>query len=183
MPIITKLEQLSGRKYDEEKQAMRVIADHLRAATFLAVDGVKPSNKQQGYVMRRLIRRAIRFALELGVEQNFMEEIVPVVAGIYRADFPEVEAGHDEVVAVLVKEEKAFRRTLAKGLREFDKMSADGLTGSEVFKLYDTYGFPIELSVEEATKRRLKIAKTWQADYNELMNRQRQLSQAAGKKF
>lgn len=112
-----------------------------------------------------------------------MEEIVPVVAGIYRADFPEVEAGHDEVVAVLVKEEKAFRRTLAKGLREFDKMSADGLTGSEVFKLYDTYGFPIELSVEEATKRRLKIAKTWQADYNELMNRQRQLSQAAGKKF
>ena len=183
MPIITKLEQLSGRKYDEEKQAMRVIADHLRAATFLAVDGVKPSNKQQGYVMRRLIRRAIRFALELGVEQNFMEEIVPVVAGIYRADFPEVEAGHDEVVAVLVKEEKAFRRTLAKGLREFDKMSANGLTGSEVFKLYDTYGFPIELSVEEATKRRLKIAKTWQADYNELMNRQRQLSQAAGRKF
>ena len=133
--------------------------------------------------MRRLIRRAIRFALELGVEQNFMEEIVPVVAGIYRADFPEVEAGHDEVVAVLVKEEKAFRRTLAKGLREFDKMSADGLTGSEVFKLYDTYGFPIELSVEEATKRQLKIAKTWQADYNELMNRQRQLSQAAGRKF
>lgn len=183
MPIITKLEEISGKKYDDHKQSMRVIADHLRAATFLAVDGVRPSNKQQGYVMRRLIRRAVRFAFDLGVEQNFMEEIVPVIAGVYKADFPEVEANHDEVVAVLVKEEKAFRRTLSKGLKEFDKMSADGLTGTELFKLYDTYGFPVELSVEEANKRGLNIPETWRADFNELMNRQRQMSQAAVKKF
>ena len=182
-PIIAKLEEISGKKYDDHKQSMRVIADHLRAATFLAVDGVRPSNKQQGYVMRRLIRRAVRFAFDLGVEQNFMEEIVPVVAGIYKADFPEVDEHHDEVVAVLVKEEKAFRQTLRKGLREFDKMSENGLTGTEVFKLYDTYGFPVELSVEEAHKRGINIPETWQADFNELMNRQRQMSRAAVKKF
>src|SRR5690606_16295475 len=73
-PIIEKLEALSGKSYDSNTNAMRVIADHLRAATFLAVDGCKPANKEQGYVMRRLLRRAIRFAFELGVEQNFMEE-------------------------------------------------------------------------------------------------------------
>ncbi|MDO4271487.1 MAG: alanine--tRNA ligase-related protein [Candidatus Saccharibacteria bacterium] len=182
-PIITKLEEIGGKKYDDYQQSMRVIADHLRAATFLAVDGVRPSNKQQGYVMRRLIRRAIRFAFDLGVEQNFMEEIVPVIADVYHEDFPEVGVARDEIVAVLAKEEKAFRRTLAKGLREFDKMSADGLTGTEVFKLYDTYGFPVELSVEEAAKRGIAISDTWRADFNELMNRQRQLSQASVKKF
>lgn len=182
-PIISKLEEISGAKYDEHKQAMRVIADHLRAATFLAVDGVKPSNKQQGYVMRRLARRAIRFAFDLGVEQDFLAEVVPVVADVYQADYPELEEKRDEVVAVLQKEEKAFRRTLRKGLREFDKLSEGGLTGEEVFKLYDTYGFPMELSVEEAQKREIKIAPTWRADFNELMNRQRQMSQAAVKKF
>lgn len=183
VPIIAKLEEISGKRYDEHKQAMRVIADHLRAATFLAVDGVRPSNKQQGYVMRRLVRRAVRFAFDLGVEQNFLEEVIPVIASIYKADFPEVDEHHDEIVAVLAKEEKAFRRTLAKGLREFDKMAENGLTGKEVFTLYDTYGFPTELSVEEATKRGIPVADTWQADFTELMNRQRQMSQAAAKKF
>src|SRR3954462_6494910 len=94
-PIIAKLEQLSGKTYDSHTNAMRVIADHLRAATFLAVDGVVPSNKEQGYVMRRLLRRAIRFAFDLGVEQNFLQEVVPVVASMYEADYPEVEAKKD----------------------------------------------------------------------------------------
>src|SRR5581483_7120360 len=75
-PVIAKLEQVSGKNYDSHTESMRVIADHLRAATFLAVDGVTPSNKEQGYVMRRLVRRAIRFAFELGVEQNFLEQVV-----------------------------------------------------------------------------------------------------------
>ena len=112
-----------------------------------------------------------------------MEEIVPVVAGIYKADFPEVDEHHDEVVAVLVKEEKAFRQTLRKGLREFDKMSENGLTGTEVFKLYDTYGFPVELSVEEARKRGINIPETWQADFNELMNRQRSNESSGSEKI
>ena len=81
-PIITKLEEISGKHYDSHTESMRVIADHLRAATFLAVDGVMPSNKEQGYVMRRLLRRAIRFAFELGIEQNFLEQVVPIITDL-----------------------------------------------------------------------------------------------------
>ena len=97
---------------------MRVIADHLRGATFLAVDGVRPSNKTQGYVMRRLIRRAVRYAFDLGLEQNFFPQIIPTIAGMYSHDYPEVAERGDQVIAVLVKEEKAFRQTLRKGIKQ-----------------------------------------------------------------
>ncbi|HET8992061.1 MAG TPA: alanine--tRNA ligase [Candidatus Saccharimonadales bacterium] len=181
LPIIKKLEQISHKNYDSHTESMRVIADHLRAATFLAVDGVRPSNKEQGYVMRRLIRRAIRYAFELGIEQNFLEEIVPVIAGLYREDFPEVEKQHEEVVSVLVKEEKVFRQTLRKGLNEFNKLATNKLTGEAIFKLYDTYGFPVELSHEEAFKRDIKVDEQATADFERLMNEQRTRSQTAQK--
>ncbi len=90
-PIVERLEELSGRAYEDETLAMRVIADHLRGATFLAIDGVRPSNKAQGYVMRRLIRRAVRFAFDLGLQENFFPQIIPTVAGIYDAHYPEVQ--------------------------------------------------------------------------------------------
>jgi len=117
-PIIEKLQLISGKNYESHTESMRVIADHLRAATFLAVDGIIPSNKEQGYVMRRLLRRAIRFAFDLGIEQSFMQEIVPVIADLYHEYYPELARKHEEVVAILVKEEKIFRQTLAKGLKE-----------------------------------------------------------------
>lgn len=180
-PIIEALEKISGKSYDSHTNAMRVIADHLRAATFLAVDGVKPSNKEQGYVMRRLLRRAIRFAFELGVEQNFMEEIVPVIADLYHDDFPEVADKRDEVIQVLVKEEKAFRQTLRKGIRELEKMKNDGLTGEELFKLYDTYGFPVELSIEEAFKQEIVVPENWREQFDAKMQEQRARSQTAAK--
>lgn len=181
-PIIEKLEQLSGKKYDSHTNAMRVIADHLRAATFLAVDGCVPSNKEQGYVMRRLVRRAIRFAFDLGVEQNFMQEIVPVIADLYHSDFPEVADKRQEVIAVLIKEEKAFKQTLRKGLREFEKiMGSNGATGAELFTLYDTYGFPVELSTEEAFKRGVALSKNWREEFEAKMQEQRQRSQTAAK--
>jgi alanyl-tRNA synthetase len=181
-PIIAKLEDISSKNYESHTESMRVIADHLRAATFLAVDGVKPSNKEQGYVMRRLIRRAIRYAFDLGVEQNFMEQIVPVIADLYHDDFPEVAEKRDEVIAVLVKEEKAFRQTLRKGLREFEtQTSKDGLTGAVLFTLYDTYGFPVELSKEEAFKRDIEADDDIDQDFNDLMRQQRERSQTAAK--
>lgn len=133
-PIIEKLEEISGKKYDAHTNAMRVIADHLRAATFLAVDGVTPSNKEQGYVMRRLLRRAIRYAFELGVEQNFMEQVVPVIADLYHADFPEVADNRDKVIKILVKEEKVFRQTLRKGVNEFMKSIKEGKYLEELSK-------------------------------------------------
>ena len=156
-PIVEKLEQLSGKSYESNTASMRVIADHLRAAAFLAVDGVKPANKEQGYVMRRLLRRAIRFAFDLGIEQNFFEEIVPVIADMYVDDYPEVKEQRDEVIAVLAKEEKVFRQTLRKGLKELLKRKEGGLTGAEIFTLYDTYGFPVELSTEEAFRQDLYV--------------------------
>ncbi len=180
-PIIEKIEELSGKSYESNAASMRVIADHLRAAAFLAVDSVVPSNKEQGYVSRRLLRRAIRFALELGIEQNFMQEIIPVIAGIYHEDYPEVAKNRENVIEILVKEEKVFRQTLRKGLQQLQKLSADGLTGEEIFKLYDTYGFPVELSKEEAFKQDIKITENADEVFKELMNEQRKRSQTAGK--
>jgi len=180
-PIIEKLQTLSGKKYESHTESMRVIADHLRAATFLAVDGCVPSNKEQGYVMRRLLRRAIRFAFDLGVEQNFFEQIVPVVADLYHDDFPEVAQKRDEIIAVLVKEEKVFRQTLRKGLKQLEKFAENGLTGTELFTLYDTYGFPVELSTEEAFKQDLKLSENWRHEFDAKMQEQRQRSQTAAK--
>ncbi len=192
-PIIDKLESISGKKYDSHTESMRVIADHLRAATFLAVDGIVPSNKEQGYVMRRLLRRAIRFAFELGIEQNFLEQVVPVITDLYREDFPEVADNRDMVIEVLIKEEKVFRQTLRKGLKEWEfitkfadvidrpNMPKPKLNGNNVFKLYDTYGFPAELSIEEAYKRGVEVESDWREQFEASMQEQRQRSQTASK--
>ena len=180
-PIIEKLEDLSGKDYDTHTASMRVIADHLRAATFLAVDGCVPSNKEQGYVMRRLLRRAIRYSFDLGIEQNFLEEVVPVIADLYEADFPEVKENREQIIALLVKEEKAFRQTLRKGLRQMQRYVDDGLTGEELFTLYDTFGFPVELSTEEAYKQGIDLSKNWRAEFDAKMDEQRQRSKTARK--
>lgn len=199
-PIVQELEKISNKKYESHTESMRVIADHLRAATFLAVDGVVPSNKEQGYVMRRLIRRAIRHAFDLGVEQNFLEQVVPVIADLYIEDYPEVAQNRQKVIDVLVKEEKIFRQTLRKGLREFDKLlKLDGsrndhnhhhrakqnieriLGGEHIFVLYDTYGFPVELVKEEAFKRDIKVADDANEVFEKLMKEQRERSQTASK--
>lgn len=180
-PIIDKLESLSGKDYDTHTGSMRVIADHLRAATFLAVDGCVPSNKEQGYVMRRLLRRAIRYSFDLGIEQNFLQEVVPVIADLYEADFPEVKKNRESIIAVLVKEEKAFRQTLRKGLKQMRHYIDDGLTGEELFMLYDTFGFPVELSTEEAYKQDIKLSDNWRAEFDARMAEQRQRSKTARK--
>jgi alanyl-tRNA synthetase len=184
-PVVEKLERISGKPYDSHTESMRVIADHLRAATFLAVDGIKPSNKEQGYVMRRLLRRAIRFAFDLGIEQNFLEEVVPVITDVYHEDFPEVAKARDEVIATLAKEEKVFRQTLRKGLREFESFvriqENQPITGDVIFQLYDTYGFPVELSAEEAFKRNIEMTTNWREQFDAKMQEQRERSKTASK--
>ncbi|CAN5388514.1 alanine--tRNA ligase [soil metagenome] len=196
-PIIEKLQKLSGKNYESHTESMRVIADHLRAATFLAVDGVKPSNKEQGYVMRRLIRRAMVKAFHLGIEQNFLQEVLPVIADLYIEDYPEVRAQRDDVIATLVKEEKAFRQTLRKGIQELTKYASDGnsktlakdgerrfvFTGKEIFSLYDTHGYPVELSTELiATQLILStLSDNWRAEFDAKMKEQRERSQTATK--
>lgn len=181
-PIVEKLESISGKKYDQHTESMRVIADHLRGAVWLAADDVTPSNKEQGYVMRRLLRRAIRFAFELGVEQNFLQEVVPVIIDIYKPDFPEVAKQETAILETLVKEEKVFRQTLRKGVKELQKMTQAGaLTGEHIFMLYDTYGFPAELSVEEAALQDARVSDNWQKEFDAKMLEQRQRSQTATK--
>ncbi|NCU30205.1 alanine--tRNA ligase [Candidatus Saccharibacteria bacterium] len=185
-PIIDKLQQISGKNYESHTESMRVIADHLRAATFLAVDGCVPSNKEQGYVMRRLIRRAIRYSFDLGVEQNFMQEIVPVIADMYADDFPEVAESRESIIAVLVKEEKAFRQTLRKGLNELTNIynrNNGKFSGEDIFALHDTYGFPAELSIETllVTLDNAKLDENWRWQFDAMMSEQRQRSQTARK--
>ncbi|HVU59441.1 MAG TPA: alanine--tRNA ligase [Candidatus Saccharimonadales bacterium] len=201
-PIIAKLETISGKDYASHQESMRVVADHLRASTFMAVDGVVPSNKTQGYVLRRLLRRAIRYAFDLGIEQNFLEQVVPVIADLYHRDFPEVAANRDKVIEVLVREEKVFRHTLRNGLKEFDRMMGvrgtdiydasipeddeqrqpkPMLFGENIFQLYDTYGFPVELSKEEAFKRGFMVSEDADDIFDRLMAEQRARSQTAEK--
>lgn len=184
-PIIDRLEAISNKSYTDHTESMRVIADHLRAATFLAVDGVTPSNKEQGYVMRRLLRRAIRFAFELGIEQNFLEQIVPVIADLYHDDFPEVAAKRQTVIDILIKEEKVFRQTLRKGLQMLVKLVDEGkhtVDGNDFFTFYDTYGFPVELVEEEVNKHQdWSLDSDWRKGFELKMTEQRERSQTAAK--
>ena len=182
-PIIDKLEEISGKSYDTNTDEMRVIADHIRGAYLLAAQGLAPSNKTQGYAMRRLVRRAIMRALDLGIASDFLAEIVPIVANNY-ADLPDSILTHREVaLEVLLKEEKAFRQTLNKGLKELRKMAKNSviLTGRDLFKLQDTYGFPMELSVEECYREGIKLTENYRAEFDEALKEQRERSQTASK--
>lgn len=184
-PIVDHLELISHQNYDNHTDEMRIIADHLRGAYLLASQGLKPSNKQQGYALRRLIRRAILKALDLGIAQNFITEIIPIIAKNYQ-DLPDsILTTRDEAIFTLEKEEKAFRQTLNKGLRELQKMvekDADGvLTGDDLFKLQDTYGFPFEVSVEEIYRQNIKLSENYRAEFDQALKLQRERSQTASK--
>lgn len=180
-PIISKIEKISGKKYEDQTSSIRIIADHLRGATFLASDGVIPSNKAQGYVMRRLIRRAVRFAFDLGIEQNFLEQVTPVITDLYHEDYPEVAVNRSKIIACLTKEEKIFRQTLRKGLNEFNKITKKSIGGAELFNLYDTYGFPVELTKEEALKKGISLTAGADQEFQALMTQQRDRSRTATK--
>lgn len=193
-PIIQKLQDLSNKLYDENLVSMRVIADHLRAAVFLAVDGVVPSNTDQGYVMRRFIRRAIRQALVLDLREDFLELTVPVITELYRDDFPEIAAHEQSIIHTLVQEEKQFRKTLERGVRELEKFAQKQffpitqenveithatVTGADVFRLFDTYGFPPELTQEETVRIDALMDPHWRKDFDRLMKEQKERSRTA----
>ena len=182
-PIIDKLEKISGKSYDNNTDEMRVIADHIRGAYLLAAQGLIPSNKAQGYAMRRLLRRAILRALDLGISSNFLSEIVPVVAENY-TDLPDHILTHREVALdVLLKEEAAFRKTLNKGLKELNKLvrNTKKISGKDIFKLQDTYGFPMELSVEECYRQEIELSPNYVEEFEAALKEQRERSQTASK--
>lgn len=184
-PIVEKLEEISGKSYDNNTDEMRVIADHLRGAYLLAAQGLVPSNKTQGYAMRRLIRRAILRALDLGISTNFLSEVVPIVAENYQDLSDSILTHRENALEVLLKEEEVFRKTLNRGLRELDKMAArsrqPSLSGSDLFKLQDTYGFPLELSVEECYHRGIDLSQDYLKEFDAALAEQRERSQTASK--
>ncbi len=180
-PIVEALQDKSGKKYEDYTQSMRVITDHLRGATWLAIDGVVPSNHQQGYVLRRILRRAVRYAMELGIEADLTDMIVPIVVDMFKDDYPEFKDRGQHVANVLSKEEQLFRQTLKAGVKHFCKEVTDELTGEIAFKLYDTYGFPYELSIEEAEKNNIHLSETLKADFDSCIEEQRIRSRTASK--
>lgn len=185
--IFATIELLSGKPYVEHSKAYRIIADHTRTAVFILGDdrGVTPSNVDQGYVLRRLIRRAVRFAMNLDIAEGGLINIADTVIEQYKQVYPELNANRALIVKELQAEEIRFQKTLHQGLHEFEKLagSLDGgqLDGTSAFKLYDTYGFPIELTLELAAERNITVDLV---GYRERFQRHRLLSQAgAAQKF
>jgi alanyl-tRNA synthetase len=119
----------------------------------------------------------VRFAFDLGLEENFLPQLIPTIAGIYDDHYPEVAQQTDTVVAVLAKEEQQFRRTLRKGIKQMRSYRRDGLTGAELFVLYDTFGFPVELSTEEARRSGIAMSDSWREEFDAHMTAQRERSQ------
>ena len=163
--IIGKLEELSGKKYGvdaDDTKAFRIVSDHLRAATFILGDGVTPAKVGQGYILRRLIRRASRYMSKLGIEEACMQQIAEVVVSEYSKAYPELERNKDFIYTNITAEEEKFRKTLVKGLRRFNEMVSENgdkkvLDGEMVFRLYDTFGFPVELTRELAAEKGLEV--------------------------
>ena len=163
--IIELIEKISNKSYEGNEKSMRIIADHIRTAVFISADpaGIKPSNTDQGYILRRLIRRAIRHCKNLGIDinSNWEEEIAIAIMEKYKKYYSEIETNYNIVLEVLKNEKIKFNRTLEKGLREFEKITSNltdnTLNKDLAFKLYDTYGFPIELTEELANEKNITV--------------------------
>src|SRR5690625_2698743 len=185
-PVIGKLEELSGRKYGENEEtdiAMRVIADHIRAVSFAIADGASPSNDGRGYVIRRILRRAVRYGWDrLDFEKPFMSDLVPVLATQFKHIFPELDAQSAYLQSVIHSEEKSFLRTLGQGIDLFHKMVAagegDDLSGDYAFKPHDTYGFPLDLTQLMAREEEISVDV---ARFEELMDQQRKRARESGR--
>ncbi|TRZ77280.1 alanine--tRNA ligase [bacterium] len=203
-PIIKKIEDISGKKYDENKKEMRIIADHIKAAVMILSDDKKivPSRNDAGYIVRRLIRRAVRYGKMLDVQNSFIPEIAKIIIDMYKDVYEEVDRNKDFVLAELFQEEEKFSKTLNRGLKEFDKYHQDAtiyvggvrthtdtdkqnrtfgeerkyISGKQAFDLYQSYGFPIEMTVEEARNRKLEVDIT---GFNQEMEKHRELSRTA----
>lgn len=175
------IKRVSTQEVDETSQ--RVLLDHLRAATFLIGDGVNPSNKDQGYFVRRLVRRAIRFGKNIGVQEEFAAEVASAFIDEYKDAYPDLETQRELILSELTREEAKFRKTLVKGEREFEKMfeQKGEISGEDAFILYSTYGFPIELSEEMAEEKGQKIDRSV---FKEEFDKHKNLSRAgAEQKF
>ena len=175
--ILRKISQISGgKKYQGNAAAFEIIADHIKAATFIMADdkGIAPSNTDQGYIVRRLIRRAVRYGRQLGIKNDlWIKEITQVVIDDYKDVYPELERNKDFVLSNLDEEETRFKKTLEKGLKEFEKRE---ISGREAFNLYQTYGFPIEMTKELAEEKGIQVD---EEEFQQELKKHQELSRTA----
>ncbi len=183
-PIIQEISAISGKNYGDDEEtdiAMRVIADHIRAVSFAIADGASPSNESRGYVIRRILRRAVRYGWDrLNLKTPFMSKLVPVLSDQFREVFPVLEAQKKYVQNVILAEEKSFLNTLGQGIALFHEMieGTDRLSGENAFKLHDTYGFPIDLTELMAREKGIEVDVE---GFDRLMQEQKERARAAGK--
>lgn len=190
--VVTHLEDITGKQYDEEQEAFRIIADHLRGAVFMIGDGVLPSSSEQGYFVRRLLRRAVRYADKLGVKYGEFKNLAESVILNYELHYTNLSENREIIKNAIEKEEEQFRKTLEKGLREFEKQDVkinlgdkeanfQGIGGKRAFDLFTTYGFPIELTIELAEEKGKEVDIQ---EFNRLMEEHKEISRAgAEQKF
>ncbi|MDU5913597.1 MAG: alanine--tRNA ligase [Anaerococcus vaginalis] len=186
--IIKEIEELSNKKYKEDKKddiSIRVIADHAKAMTFMVSDGIRPSNEKRGYVLRRLIRRAYRHGKLLGIKGEFLSSVIEYVIDSYKVEYDELVKNKDKIISVIEKEEENFQKTIDSGLdilneyiKDLKDNNKDTLNGEDAFKLYDTYGFPLDLTKEILTENNLKVDTE---AFDEHMENQRNLARNARK--
>ncbi|MCD6178204.1 alanine--tRNA ligase [bacterium] len=183
LPIISKIENLSGKKYQENKKIFRILADHIRASVFIASEGVLPSNVERGYILRRLLRRMIRFGRMQGLRSGFLIDLGKVVIENYRDIYPELQSHQADILTVFQNEEEKFARTLERGLKETNAILEKGdIEGKDAFRIYETYGFPLEMIEEIAKEKGRKIKN--KESFQEAFKKHQEISRAgAEKKF
>lgn len=182
LPIIQKIEELSNKKYGENEEitrVMRIVADHVKASIFIMGDekGIAPSNVDQGYVVRRLIRRAIRYGKQLGIDDNdWLNKITEIVIDIYKEAYNELEKNKEFIVNNLKEEEAKFLKTLVNGEK---KIEGDLIDGETAFNLFQTYGYPVEMTIEIAEEKGIKLSSNFQKEFDEAMAKHQSLSRTA----
>ena len=174
-PLMNKITEMS--KVDNER-ACRIIADHVRTSVFIVSDGVIPSNTDRGYILRRLLRRAVRYADMIGMEEGALPALVDVVVEKYENVYPDLKENNEKIKEEIEKEVLKFRRTLKKGLKEFEKLSNTDISGKDAFLLFSTYGFPLELTLELALEKGVSVD---EGGFREEMKKHQELSRSGAK--
>lgn len=176
-PILDAITEVSGKTYADDNKAFEIIADHVKAATFLIADGAIPSNQAQGYFVRRLIRRAVRYGNKIGIEQNFLSQVSQAVIGIMGEHYKHLVEKQAVIAEELQKEEEKFRETIETGLKKFEELAGDeDISGKDAFILFTTYGFPIEMTQELAAEKGIVID---MIGFQEEMKAHKELSRTA----
>ena len=178
-PLFEKISEISKNGYqdsEETKKSFRIIADHIRAAVFMISDGVIPSNTERGYVLRRLIRRAVRYGKLVCMNENFTKELARIVVDSFKEFYAELSENEERIFEELEKEENKFRKTLENGLREFSKIADADISGKQAFDLYQSYGFPVELTLELAKEKGIGVD---EKGFQEELGKHQELSRTA----